>query len=66
MLTLERLLKGMPSSDVLTLLDCVFQLTEFKCLQFRHPFTREIPALKIHVCLTIGKVLKLSCRAVLH
>lgn len=63
MLTVQRSLKGMPSSNVLSLFHCVFQLIEFKCLQFRHPFTREIPAFKILVHLTIRKVLELSCRA---
>lgn len=55
MLTQYRSLKGMPSSNVLNLFHCVFQLIEFERLQFRYPFTREIPAFKIHAIWPLGK-----------
>lgn len=65
MLTLQRSLKGMPLAYTLILFHCVFQFMKFKCLQFRLPFTREIPAFKTYLA-DLGKVLKVSFRVVLH
>lgn len=64
-LTLQRSLKGMPLSYVLILFHHVFQFMEFKCLQFRLSFTREIPAFKTRLA-DLGKVLKVSFRVVFH
>lgn len=64
MLTVQRSLKGMPSSNVLSSFHCVFQLMMSAFSSDIHSLEKS--QLSKHICLTIGEVLKLSYRAVLH